>query len=126
MPWLHPLWAFLLPIAASLPIGWSMFRTLDVPADRAGRGLDVLPMFLCRLIGRREPARMDWKKYAIAFLAFNLALFILTFGLLYAQPRMPLNPDAKGSLGHWGIRTLREPTTRAPTPPWFSTPSARS
>ncbi|AGA29676.1 potassium-transporting ATPase subunit KdpA [Singulisphaera acidiphila] len=104
MLWIHPFWAFLLPIAASLPIGWSMFRTLDVPTDRAGRGLDALPMFLCRLIGRREPARMDWKKYAVAFIVFNLALFILTFGLLYAQPRMPLNPDGKGSLGALGYK----------------------
>jgi len=30
-------------------------------------------MFLCRLLGRREPARMDWKRYAFAFLAFNAA-----------------------------------------------------
>ncbi len=28
---------------------------------------------------------MDWKRYAVAMLAFNAALFVLTFGLLYAQ-----------------------------------------
>ena len=60
---LHPLWAFGLPIAASIPLGWSMARSLDPPADRAGKGLDALPMFLCRLMGRREPARMGWKQY---------------------------------------------------------------
>jgi len=104
MVWLHPLWAVALPVAASLPIGWSMFRTLDVADDRVGRGLDALPMFLCRLIGTRGRARMDWKRYAATFLAFNLALFVLTFGLLYAQPRLPLNPDAKGSLGTLGYK----------------------
>ena len=56
LAWLHPFWALGLPIALSLPIGWWMCRYLDVPADRAGRGLDALPMFLCRLLGRREPA----------------------------------------------------------------------
>ena len=61
-------------------------------------------MFLCRLLGRREPARMDWKRYAVAFLAFNAALFVLTFGLLYAQPHLPLNPDGKGSLGALGYK----------------------
>ncbi len=104
LAWLHPLWALGLPIALSLPIGWWMFRCLDVPADRAGRGLDVLPLFLCRLLGRREPGRMDWKRYAFAFLAFNAALFLITFGLLYAQQYLPLNPDGKGSLGALGYK----------------------
>ena len=93
-----------LPIAASLPIGWWMARALDPPADRAGRGLDALPLFLCRLLGRRVPAQMDWKRYAVAMLAFNAVLFVLTFGLLYAQQHLPLNPDAKGSLGALGYK----------------------
>ena len=104
MSWLPPFWAFGLPIAASLPIGWWMARALDPPADRAGRGLDALPMFLCRLLGRREPAQMDWKRYAVAMLAFNAVLFVLTFGLLYAQQHLPLNPDGKGSLGALGYK----------------------
>ncbi len=101
---IHPFWAFALPIAISLPLGWSMFRTLDVPDEKAGRGFDALPMFLCRLIGRRKPAAMDWKQYAVAFLAYNLALFVITFGLLYVQQHLPLNPDGKGSLGALGYK----------------------
>ena len=66
-----------------------MYRYLDVPADRAGRGLDALPLFLCRLLGRREPERMDWKRFAFAFLTFNAALFVISFGLLYAQQYLP-------------------------------------
>ena len=89
-----------------------MSRSLDPPGDRAGRGLDALPMFLCRLLGRREPARMDWKRYAVALLAFNAALFVLTFGLLYAQQHLPLNPDGKGSLG--GPRLQGRRGRRAP------------
>ena len=104
--WLHPTWAFALPIAASIPVGWSMFRSLDVPAERTGKGLDALPMFLCRLIGRREPVAMDWKRYAFAFLTFNAALFAITFLLLYLQPRLPLNPDGKGSLGALGYKDV--------------------
>jgi potassium-transporting ATPase potassium-binding subunit len=104
MLWLHPLWALGLPILASLPLGWSMWRSLDRPAERVGRGLDAVPLFLCRLLGRSEPARMDWKKYALAFLWFNAALFVLTFGLLYFQQHLPLNPDGKGSLGSLGYK----------------------
>jgi K+-transporting ATPase ATPase A chain len=104
LTWIHPFWALALPIAASVPIGLWMARVLDVPADRAGRGLDALPMALCRLLGRREPAAMDWKRYAVAMLAFNAALFVLSFGLLYAQQYLPLNPDGKGSLGAHGYK----------------------
>ena len=62
-------------------------------------------MLLCRLIGRRTPARMDWKRYAVAMLAFNAALFVLSFGLLYVQDKIPLlNPDGKGSLAALGYK----------------------
>ncbi len=102
--WLHPTWAFALPIAASVPLGWLMARTLDVPEGRAGRGLDALPMSLCRLIGKKAPARMGWKQYACAMLAFNAALFVITFGLLSFQQHFPLNPDGKGSLAALGYK----------------------
>src|SRR4051794_31362505 len=104
LSWIHPFWAFGLPIAASIPLGRSMARSLDRSHDGAGRGLDAVPMFLARLVGHRTPTRMGWKAYAVSFLAFNLALFVLTFGLLYAQPRLPLNPDGKGSLGALGYK----------------------
>ena len=105
MPWLHPFWAFALPISLSFPLGWLMWRSLDVPEDRAGRGLDALPMFLCRLLGRTKPEAMGWRRYAIALLAFNAALFVLSFGLLYVQDKLPLlNPDGKGSLAALGYK----------------------
>ena len=102
--WLHPIWALALPIAASFPLGWLMARSLDVSSDRTGRGFDAIPLFLCRLIGKKTPARMDWKHYAFAMLAFNAALFVITFGLLYFQASLPLNPDGKGSLAALGYK----------------------
>ena len=105
MSWLHPFWAFALPIAASFPLGWLMWKSLDVPDDRQGRGLDKLPMLLNRLIGRRSSTKMDWKRYAFAMLAFNAALFVLTFAMLFFQDKIPfLNPDAKGPLTTLGYK----------------------
>src|SRR3954462_5154098 len=104
MTWLPPFWVLVLPIAPPFPLGWLMFRSLDPKPERVGRGPDALPMFLCRLLGRREPARMDWKHYAIAFLAYNAARFVITFGLLSSQPPLPLNPDGKGSIGALGYK----------------------
>lgn len=102
LPWLLPTWAFALPIAASVPLGRWMAHALDPPVDRIGRGLDAPPLALCRLLGRREPARMDWRQYAVAMLAFNAALFGLAFLILLAQPSLPLNPEGKGSLSALG------------------------
>ncbi len=126
LAWLHPFWAFGLPIAVSFPLGWSMYRSLDPPEDRAGRGLDALPRFLCKLIGHRQPQQMSWKQYCFALLSFNAALFVLTFGLLYAQQHLPLNPDGKGSLGRWATRTRPAWSTRKRIPASCSTRFAPS
>ena len=82
--WLRPSWAFALPIAPSFPLGWLMLRSLDRPRDRTGKGLDALPMVLCRLLGRREPAQMDWKRYSIALRLQRRAVRRSRSRLLYA------------------------------------------
>jgi K+-transporting ATPase ATPase A chain len=102
--WLFPFWALVVPIALSIPLGWSMARTLDLSDSDTGKGADALPMFLCRLLGRRAPDRMGWKQYAVSMLAFNAALFGITFCLFYAQQYLPLNPDGKTSLGALGYK----------------------
>jgi K+-transporting ATPase ATPase A chain len=81
-----------------------MFRSLDRSETETGKGLDALPVWLLRVFGRSKPAQMDWKRYALTFLSFNLALFVITFGLLYAQQHLPLNPDGKGSMGALGYK----------------------
>jgi K+-transporting ATPase ATPase A chain len=107
MDWslVHPLWAVGLPVAGSIPLGWWMVRALDPPAERVGKGLDKVALGLLRVLGRRAPARMDWKQYAFALLSYNLALFVLAFLILLAQSRIPiLNPDAKGPLDQLGYK----------------------
>ena len=104
---LHPFWAIGLPIAGSIPLGWWMARVLDPPAGRIGKGVDAVPMGLLKLLGHREPAQMGWKQYAVAMLAFNAALFAISFILLLAQSHLPiLNPDGKGSLSALGYKDM--------------------
>ncbi len=106
MDWslLHPFWAIGLPVAGSLPLGWWMARALDPAPERVGKGIDAVPMALLRAFGHREPSQMDWKRYALAMLAFNTVLFVLSFGILLAQSRLPLNPDGKGPLTALGYK----------------------
>ena len=65
LSWLHPTWAFALPIALAFPLGWLMWRSLDVPDDRAGRGRDARPQLLIRLISRKRTAEIDMKRNAL-------------------------------------------------------------
>jgi potassium-transporting ATPase potassium-binding subunit len=104
---LHPFWAVGLPILGSIPLGWWMARMLDPPAERIGKGIDAIPLVLHRLLGQREPAHMGWKQYAFAVLAFNSALFVISFVILLAQSHLPiLNPDHKGPLTSLGYKDM--------------------
>ena len=48
---------------------------------------------------------MDWKRYAVAMLAFNAALFVLDVRAALRPARiLPLNPDGKGSLAALGYK----------------------
>ncbi|MGV0912597.1 potassium-transporting ATPase subunit KdpA [Martelella sp. FOR1707] len=40
----------------------------------------------------------NWKRYMVAMLAFNIVMFVVTFGFLALQQALPLNPDGKGAL----------------------------
>ncbi len=101
---LHPFWAIGLPIAGSLPLGWWMARALDPAPERVGKGIDSIPMLLLRALGHRQPAQMGWRRYATSLLAFNAALFVLSFLILLAQGILPLNPAGKGSLTTLGYK----------------------
>ncbi len=102
--WAPPTWALALPIALSIPLGFLLSRLLDVRDDRAGQAIDALPLFLARLLGRREPSRMDWKQYARSFLGFHATIFVFAFVILATQQLLPLNPDGKGSLSAMGYQ----------------------
>ena len=50
---------------------------------------------------------MGWKQYAFAVLAFNAALFVISFAILLLQSHLPiLNPDGKGSLTALGYKDM--------------------
>ncbi len=104
LAYLHPFWAIGLPIVGSVPLGWWMAHALHPPAQAVGKGLDRVPIYLMRLLGRREPEHMGWKRYSFSLLTFNLALFVISFLLLSAQSLLPLNPDQKGSLASVGYK----------------------
>jgi potassium-transporting ATPase potassium-binding subunit len=101
----HPFWVIGLAVVGSFPLGYWMARMLDPKPERIGKGLDAVPLILLKLLGHREPAKMGWKQYAVALLAFNAALFVLAFAILLLQSHVPvLNPDQKGALTALGYK----------------------
>ncbi len=104
LTWIHPIWALGLPVALAVPLGLWMTRVLDPAPDREGRGLDAAAALVLHLIGRPRSTAMNWLEYGRAMMAFNLALFVITFALLWAQQHLPFNPDQKGSLAALGYK----------------------
>jgi K+-transporting ATPase ATPase A chain len=84
---------FLLAIAAAVPLGWWLARTLS-SAPMPGEALFVAierPLYAALGV---DPARgMSWQGYARAFVLSNAVLAVAVFVLLLAQGVLPLNPD---------------------------------
>jgi K+-transporting ATPase ATPase A chain len=83
-----PLLIVAILIALSIPLGRYMARVLDRggAANAVERAIDT--------------GAQSWKQYAVAMLLFNVAIWLVGFGVLASQPYHPsfLNPDNKGML----------------------------
>ena len=98
--WLLPVLIVGITVVLSIPVGLYLARIMD------GRYRPVGPFAWCEK--RVDTGPQNWKRYAIALVTFNTAVFVVGFALLALQPYMPLNQsdavfkDGKGAL---------EPTT---------------
>lgn len=81
----------------SWPLGRYMKWAMD-PADPSS-GIAGWKNRAFRVIGGSIVTQdQDWKRYVLAMLAFNVVMFVVTFGFLALQQYLPLNPDSKGAL----------------------------
>ena len=80
-------------IVTSLAIGEYMFKVFS------GRRTLLDPIFVpierlvLRLTGVDSDEQQDWKRYSIALLASNLAMWVVTFAIVLLQRALPVNPD---------------------------------
>ena len=83
--WTLPVLIVAILVALSVPLGHYMARVLDRggPTNVIERSIDG--------------GQQTWKQYAIAMLLFNVAIWLVGFGVLATQPYHPsfLNPDNK-------------------------------
>lgn len=87
----------ILVLGLAIVLGWPLGRYLAAVmrgAPMRGDGLfSLLEKPLYAVLGV-DPARgMDWKRYALAFLASNAVLAVLVWALLMTQAWLPLNPN---------------------------------
>jgi len=85
----------------SWPLGKYLFRVMEPPAAYESRMGRVNRCWI-RLGGSALREEQTWKRYLIALLIFNAAMFALCFAVLAMQQHLPLNPDGKGKL-EWSL-----------------------
>ena len=81
----------------SWPLGRYMKWAMD-PSDPSS-GIAGWKNRAFRVVGGPLTAQdQNWKRYMVAMLAFNVIMFVVTYGLLALQQYLPLNPDGKEAL----------------------------
>src|SRR5512134_1541040 len=85
-----------LTIALAWPLGRWMKWAMDV--DHPGPLRQWYEETMRGLLGRLAHTAQGWRAYSSSLLVFNALMFGFTYGVLWLQPRLPLNPDGKGPL----------------------------
>jgi K+-transporting ATPase ATPase A chain len=75
----------------SWPLGRYMTWAMDPNPSEHRAGSFTRLFQACGGAVARTP--QDWKRYMLAMLAFNVVMFVVTFGILALQQYLPLNPD---------------------------------
>jgi K+-transporting ATPase ATPase A chain len=80
------------------PLGAYMARVFQGERVFLTRVIGPVERLIYRIIGLHSDEEMDWKKYAIVMLIFNLAGLLLVYGLQRLQSALPLNPQDLGAV----------------------------
>src|SRR5665811_1154011 len=80
-------------IAVAKPLGLYMTAVYEGRRTWLHPILGPVERGIYRVSGIKSDAEQTWKKYLIAVLLFNLAGFLLLYGILRAQGHLPLNPQ---------------------------------
>ena len=80
-------------ILLAAPLGGYMARVFEGRNALSRRAIGPLERLAYRLCGVRADEEMNWKRYAVAMLLFNLAGFLAVYALQRMQGWLPLNPQ---------------------------------
>ncbi|ABB32658.1 potassium-transporting ATPase, A subunit [Geobacter metallireducens RCH3] len=91
--WLQTTLFLVLLLAVVKPMGAFMAKVFQGERTMLSPLLVPCENLLYRICGVNRDEEMDWKRYAVAVLLFNLALFVSLFAILMLQHLLPLNPQ---------------------------------
>ena len=91
--WVQTISFFILLLLLLKPVG--MFMAQVYQGERTFLSPLLIPCekLIYRICGVNAEEEMDWRRYAIAMVLFNAALFVSLFALLMLQHLLPLNPQ---------------------------------
>jgi len=90
---------FIILLLLTKPVGLFMARTYQGERTFLTRLLAPCETVLYRICGVDPNEEMDWRRYALSLLLFNMVMFLSLFGLLLLQHLLPLNPQKLPSFG---------------------------
>jgi K+-transporting ATPase ATPase A chain len=87
-------------IGGTALLSWPLGRYMKWAMDpgHSSRRADAFTRAFERLAGSPATGSNDWKRYLMALLTFNAAMFVVCFGILAVQQFLPLNPDRQGAI----------------------------
>lgn len=89
----------LLVVGLAIPVGNWLFALYEGRRTPLHRVLGPVERGFYRLSGIDPEAEQGWKRYALHLLLFQLAMLLLTYGVLRLQAGLPLNPRALPGFG---------------------------
>ena len=81
------------------PLGGFMTRVFNGERNLLSPVLGPVERLLYRLAGTSEREEQHWTTYAAGMLVFNLAGFLVLYGLMRLQDALPLNPQGMAAVG---------------------------
>lgn len=93
---------FVLVLAPAPFLGRFYYRVMEGQRTFLSPVFAPVERFCYRIAGVDAEREQDWKGYAAALLAFNLAGLVLLFAILMLQGVLPLNPQKLGGL-EWSL-----------------------
>lgn len=90
-----------LVVGGTALISWPLGRYMKWAMDPANpsAGIAGRSNRVFQAVGGPLTAKdQDWKRYMLAMLAFNVVMFVVSYGILALQQYLPLNPDGKEAL----------------------------
>lgn len=89
---------FVVLLALVKPLGWYMARVYEGRPCGVDPVLSPVEHLIYRLSGVRPTDEMDWKRYSVAMLLFNVAGMLTLYSLHRVQGLLPLNQASFGAV----------------------------